>query len=130
MDPTIAEAILRTLRMLTLITGTLVLIDSIGILVAPREEPPHKPKWAALSWCIIAATAAIVTGYLLSVRAGMVGRSDPFYEQLAVCGLYIGLTTGFTCRAISRAHRPWFTVAAVIGLSIAGVLFALRDVTS
>lgn len=128
MDPVLAEAVLRMLRMLTFITGSLVLIDSIGILLMPRETPPHKPKWAAISWCIIAGTAASVTAYLLSVSAGLVGDNNPFGQQMGVAALYIGLTVGFTCRAISRAHRPWFTVAAVVGLSIAGVVFAIWDV--
>ena len=123
MDPILAEAILRTLRVLTMITGSLVLVDSIGILVLPREHPPHKPKWAALSWCIIAGTAAIVTGYLLSTKVGLAGRS----EQGTIWLLYGGLTLGFTCRAITRAHRPWFTIMAVLGLSAAGIVFALKD---
>ena len=123
MDPILSEAILRTLRVLTMITGSLVLVDSVGILVMPREAPPHKPKWAALSWCIVAASAAIATAYLLSTKQGLVAPS----EQGIIWFLYAGLTTGFTCRAVSRAHRPWFTIFAVLGLSLAGIVFALRD---
>lgn len=123
----LAEAILHTLRILTLVTGSLVLVDSIGILISPRENPPHKPKWSAISWCIIAATASIVSGYLLLARVGWVGPTAPFEQKVVMWGLYSGLTIGFTCRAISRAHRPWFTVAAVVGLSIAGVFLAIWE---
>ena len=128
MDPIIAEAILSTLRVLTLITGSLVLIDAIGILLLPAENPPHKPKWAALSWCIVAATVAGVSAYLLTGNAGLVGEDGPFHQKLSIWIMYAGLTTGFTCRAISRAHRPLYTVAAVLGLSAAGVFFAVIDI--
>lgn len=128
MDPFLTEAILRTLRMLTFITGSLVLIDSIGILVRPTEHPPHKPKWAAISWCMIAATAALVSGYLLAIQAGLVENGDPLHQQAAIWVFYGGLTAGFTSRAISRAHRPFYTILAVIGLSIAGIIFALKDI--
>lgn len=127
MDPLFAEAILRTLRMLTLITGALVLVDSIGILVLPRETPPHKPKWAALSWCIVAGSAAAVMAYLVSNDTPVVTGNEPYPDVIPVWMLYAGLTAGFTCRAISRAHRPWFTIIAVIGMSLAGVFFAVWD---
>lgn len=121
MDPILAEAIFRTLRVLTLITGSLVLVDSFGIMLMPRENPPHKPKWAALSWCIIAGTAACLTGYLLATGQSIV------QQPVTAWFLYAGLITGFTCRAITRAHRPWFTIMAVLGLSLAGIVFALKD---
>lgn len=112
-------AMLNALRMLTLITGTLVLIDSIGIIVSPIESPPHSPKWSALSWCVIATTAAGVTGYLVVTNSPPTALLNPV--------MYLGLTVGFTFRAVSRAQRPWLTIIAVVGLSIAGVIFALKD---
>lgn len=120
MDPILAEAILRTLRVLVVVTGSLVLIDSIGILMRPVEHPPHKPKWSAISWCVVAVTGAGVAGYLTVTSSPPTAMLNPY--------IYGGLTIGFTLRAVSRAHRPLYTVLAVIGLSIVGIIFALKDI--
>lgn len=124
LTPLLAEAILRTLRMLALITGSLVLVDSIGILLRPVENPPHKPKWSAISWCVIAMTTAVVAGHLLTNGIGLIKTEN----QMWAWAMWFGLTVGFTLRAVSRAHRPFYTILAVIGLSIAGVIFALKDI--
>lgn len=123
-DPIMAEAILRTVRTLAFITGALVLIDSVGILISPSEAPPHKPKWSAISWCITTLSTCVVAAHLLTNRIGLVDSNN----QQWVWILWAGLATGFTCRAVSRAHRPFYTVLAVLGLSIAGVIFALKDI--
>lgn len=125
--PNVVEAIHQTLRVLMAVTGTLVAIDSVGILIGPVEHPAHKPKWSAISWLILASVVASVSIYLLAATTGFVGNDSPSNQRIAVWVLYSGLTVSFTCRAISRAHRPFFTLAAVIGMSIAGVLFALWD---
>jgi len=127
MDALLTEAILQTLRMLTLLTGALVLIDGIGILIRPQEIPPHKPKWAATSWCIVSGTAASVMIWLVAEDIGFVRGDELWPDQLPVWLLYAGLSAGFTCRAISRAHRPLFTVVAVLGMSAAGMTFAVWD---
>lgn len=129
MDPIFSEAILRTVRMLTFITGSLVAIDSIGIFLRMDERPPHKPRWSAASWLVVSATFTVVSAYLLSEQTGLVADDDPLGRQAAVWALYIGATIGFTMRAVSRAHRPSYTILAVLGLSIAGVIFALKDIT-
>ena len=128
MDPILAEAILRTVRTLAFITGALVLVDSIGILLRGDECPPHKPGWSAAAWTVMALTFTCATVYLLSEHNGLVDNSDPIARQAAVWFIYSGAAASFTIRAISRAHRPLYTILAVLGLSIAGVIFALKDI--
>lgn len=122
-DPLVQIAILQTLRVLTAVTGFLVAVDSFGVLFSVEEYPPHKPKWSATAWLVGSVTVSIAAAYLLSER-GRIG--DPtFGHKISVWGMYAGLTVAFTCRAISRARRPWFTVLSVFGMSVAGVTFAL-----
>jgi len=126
-DPILLEAFLRVIRVLTLVTGSLVLIDSIGIILLPTENPPHKPKWAAISWCIVAGTSATTAAFLLLQGAVLVSELSPFGQRMSVFMMYGGLTVGFTLRAVSRAHRPLFTILAVLGMSVAMVVFSIWD---
>lgn len=127
MEALLLEALLRSVRMVALVTGALVAVDSAGILLSPHERPAHKPKWSALAWMILGVTFFASPAYLLADGAVWVGDDGPTDAKLAVIGIYFGATVGFTVRAMSRAHRPALTALAMFGMVAFGVAFALRD---
>lgn len=125
MDPLVLEALIRASRVVAGVTGALVVIDSVGILLGPLEKPPHKPKWSAFAWLVGGLTVIAVTGILIDARSGFVGHGDPRAAQLSVLGMYVGLASMFTIRAISRAHRPWLVLLSALGMTSAGILYTL-----
>ena len=96
LDPDLIEAAYRGLRAIALVTGILVAIDSVGVLLCARENPPHKPKWNAAAWLIGSGSAATITGSLIL-------GGYPANNMVAPIFLYSGLSVSFTIRAISRA---------------------------
>lgn len=127
MEGLILEALLRSARMVTLVTGALVALDSIGILISPIEQPPHKPKWSAFAWLIVGSSVGGVSGYLLLTKAGWANNGDPLSEKIVIIVLYLGAALAFTVRAMSRAMRPLLSLIAMFGMTAFGILFALED---
>lgn len=124
-DFTLVELCIRAARVVAIITGLLVVIDAAGILLSAKERPAHRPSWSATSWLLIGLTVAFAGSYLVSHDSGLVNVTDPVSQQLAVLSLWIGMAAGFTIRAASRAHRPHLVLISAIGMSLAGVSFAL-----
>ena len=120
-DPAIIEALYRGLRAVAMVTGLLVAVDSIGVLLKPRETPPHSPKWNASAWLVASLSVSAVAGVLT------VGKY-PTNNLYAPIFLYVGLIVGFTVRAISRAERWWLTVISASCMSVMAVWIAWWDV--
>ena len=123
LDPLFIEALIRAARMIAAITGTLVVIDSLGIIIRPMETPPHRPKMSALAWLIGGLTVTIAVGFLFDGNNGYVDETDSTSSQVAIFGLYVGLTAMFVTRALTRAKRPALLGLSALGMSMTGVVY-------
>ncbi len=125
MDPLIVEVLIRAARVVAMVTGALVTIDSIGILVMRREQPPHHPAWSAAAWLIAGGSITLAAGYLLQSRVGYVAENDTTGAQVAILFHWIGLAMAFIIRAVSRAERPWLVLLSATGMAAGGIFLSL-----
>lgn len=111
--------------MFACVTGALVCIDSIGILIAPREVPPHSPKKNAVSW----ASGAGITTFCAFVYVWLgtygQGAAQQLINQLITILLWFGWGAVFTYRAASRAFRPTLVLWSSFMMFAGGLILAL-----
>lgn len=125
MDYETVEALIRAARAIAVVTGLLVVFDSMGILVGPYERPAHRPKWSAVAWILVGGAPSLVGIWLIKDQVGLVGTESPPRQQMLIFLMWAGLACGFTLRALARAERPWMVAASGVGMSIAAVSYAL-----
>lgn len=121
------DALRRTMLAVCCATGLLVSIDSIAILLSYPEKPPHRPRANATAWLIGSLSVTLVTIYLLWNRYNWIGPDGPVDGKIAMLCLWTGLAAAFTARAVTRAKKPWLTIASAVLMSVFGTILVLLD---
>ena len=106
----------RTVAYLVVFWGIFAAIYA-GVVAAARRGP-RSPIGAALIGFALGAAGALVGGFL---RFNPTRDDVGFVLALAVVGLAVGAAGGL---GTSRATRPWYLAAGLLGGLVAGVLLA------
>lgn len=123
----ILEAFLRSMRVLAVVTGILVVVDSLGVQFNYPERPPHRPRANAFAWLVIAGTATGANLYLLVKGYGWIGHDAPHAAKIAAALIPSALAVSFTARAVTRAHRPWLVFGSAVLMGFIGTILALAE---
>lgn len=120
----IMQAAVRASRSAAIVTGVLVVIDSVAVLLdySPRAA---RPKASAAAWLLAGAVVAIVGTFLISQRVLFLSDLDRQAAAVAAVAFWGGLACAFTTRAIARAERPWLTLASFVGMMGVGTGLAV-----
>lgn len=124
------EAFIRVSRMFACATGGLVLFDSIGTLIYPRELPPHNIRKNAIAWSLASGPTMFLGLLLISLGFNIVdqGATDDRGRVIVGC-LWLSWGIAFTYRASIRAFRPHFIVWSAVFMLFGGFLLALFNPT-
>jgi hypothetical protein len=104
----ILEGAVRASRCAAVVTGVLVVIDSIGVMIDHSPRPP-RPRISALAWAIAGVVVAGTGIFLIGQRAILAADIGREYAQVVAILFWGGLAIAFTTRALARAQRPWLT---------------------
>ncbi len=116
----VVEAILRTARMIAVVAGGIVLVDSF----APEARAPADRRTNAKAWAWVAFGSLFGGALTLYATYGMIEAKVDVSVARTI--LWVGLANGLVMRSASTADRPrwiWLTAAliGVFGLAISFV---------
>lgn len=117
----IVEALLRTARMVGVVSGGMVLFD----MFLPQNIPACDRRANARAWAMVGL--GVMIGGALTLMATYGGREPVIDATVARLILWVGVSTGLVMRCACRAERPariWL-VATMIGAT--GFFLSLAD---
>jgi hypothetical protein len=116
------------MRILAAVAGVLVALDSLRILAGDSERPPHDARRNAWAWawigtgCLFGSVSFLLFGFTYyAIGTGQTA------QDFAVLGIWIGLATGLTIRAASRAEQPRLIYLSVTLFLLAAAILAVCD---
>lgn len=117
----IVEALLRTARMVGVVSGGMVLVDAF----LPQTYPVCRRAANARAWAVVGL--GVMVGGALTLVATYGGKEPKVDATVARLILWVGISTGLVMRCACRAERPariWL-VATLIGIT--GFVLSLAD---